>query len=305
MGWWRAKISNSEGYLETKEMFFDYYFYETISAKEIEDNIIEIYNKRIKDKRKWHDVYFAIADCEWKFGCLSQEILAKVEEIIVSGKDIEYWKSIYAPDYALERRQKALTEFLEKLKTQNPKPMKRRQKKRITFQLKTGDVFTCYSKMYKMWGCGVVLEVRESPLYPWEEDFNYRALIAISEIVGPHSPIFEQILESRVRDVYWDGGRMCTLPRQYMFVIGNVADQIDKDYTNYFGAIEKDGQVSYNCKKRLPLQEQMVTQYDTKRVDRFSVINKPMTFFFDKNNLRTTEEILNDNSGRQFNVYFE
>ncbi|MBD5100689.1 MAG: hypothetical protein HDT29_05440 [Clostridiales bacterium] len=304
MGGLSTKICNGVEYIYTKTMFFDYFYYETDSFKEIENKVIEFNAKRLNDSNKMHDVYFALADCEWMCGGLSQEIVSKVEEIVASGADIEYWKSsLNVPTRTLERREKALTAFLEKLKTPKDKPMIRWHRERFVYPLKKGDVFTYHSKTHDLWGCGVVLDLRESPFRPWEEEFNFRALVAVSEYAAQYSPVLEYALQSIVKDVYWDGGNMYTLPKRDIIVLGNVAEQIDDDYSNYFGAIAKDGEVVYNTKQRLSFEEQLVTKYDIKRVDKFSVINKPMTFFFNKNNLRTTEDFLNDKTVRKYFAY--
>ncbi|MDE5549693.1 MAG: hypothetical protein K2J13_05530, partial [Clostridia bacterium] len=232
MGWWSAKISGSEEYIDAKAMFFDYFYYETISIKDVENKIIEFNTPRFEDSGKMHDVYFAIAESEWLVGGLSQEIMSKVEDIVSSGADIEYWKSYrHAPQYVLERREKALSDLLKKLKTPKDKPMLRWHRERFVYPLKKGDVFTYHSKTHDVWGCGIALEVKESPFYPWQEEYNFRALIAVSEYVAQYAPVLEYALKSRVKDVYWDGGNMNTLPKRDIIILGNVAEQIDDDYS--------------------------------------------------------------------------
>ena len=65
MGGLSTKICNGVEYIYTKTMFFDYFYYETDSFKEIENKVIEFNAKRLNDSNKMHDVYFALADREW------------------------------------------------------------------------------------------------------------------------------------------------------------------------------------------------------------------------------------------------
>ncbi|MDE6758394.1 MAG: hypothetical protein K2J89_03835 [Clostridia bacterium] len=293
MGAWSVKLSSNDDFTDITKMFFDYYFYDTISIEEIEEKIIEISSYSVLDSREWHNVYFALADCEWKCGYFNKDIFSKAEEIIQSGRDLEYWKELGATPYVLQKRQAVLSDFLEKIKSENTKPVKRVLKERFVFPLKRGDVFTYYSKPSKVWGCGVVLEVRESQLQIWEEEYHFYALLAISELNGAYAPIVNQILESDVKDIFWDGGCSYTLPKRDILVIGNVADIIDENYTNYFGSVQEGESICWREASRPKFEDMISPNKKYKAENKFLVPNKPMRFYFDKNNLRTTQEILN------------
>lgn len=293
MGAWSVKLSSNDDFSDITKLFFDDYFYDTIPIEEIENKIIETSTYSILDGREWHNVYFALADCEWKCGYSNKDIYSKVEEIIQSGKDLEFWKDLGATTYVLQKRQAVLEEFLKKIKSDNTKPIKRVLKERFVFPMKKGDVFTCYSKANKLWGCGVVLEVRESQLQVWEEEYHFNVLLAISDVVGAYTPIVNQILESDVKDIFWDGGCSYILPKRDIFVIGNVADRIDDNYIDYFGSYVEGERIYWGGEARPKFDVIISPSKKYKPTDKFLVPNKPMRFYFNKSNLHTTKEILN------------
>ena len=296
MGAWSVKLSSSDDFLDTKDLFFDYYFYDTLSIKEIEEKIIQDNAQSDNDSKTLYDAYFAIAECEWKCGCLSKEMSDEIERLIVGGKDLEHWKELGATPYVLQKRGAVLSEFLEKLRSKNPKPIKRKKKERFVFPLKTGDVFACYSRANKAWGCGIALEVRESQLKEWEEPYHFRVLLAISELTWAYLPIEDQVINSTVKDIFWDGGCSYTLPKWGIVVLDNVADRIDKDYSQYFGSFVENNRIYCGGTLRPKFDKLIAPGY--KAMDRFAALKKPMKYYFDKNNLRTTIEVLQRHSNK-------
>ncbi|MCM1368083.1 MAG: hypothetical protein NC184_04660 [Roseburia sp.] len=294
MGVWSTSISDSDDFQDVKDIFFDYFYHDKISIEEIENKIIEIYSEQILNRSsgEWHDVYFAIAYCEWKCGSVSERILSRVEDIIVGGKSLEYWRELNATPKTLTQRKRALLNFLDKIKSTNDRPIKRRYKKPFVFPMKTGDVFACYSKANGYYGCGVALEVRDSQFKFWEEAYHFRALFAISDYTPNELPTVEQVLNSNALDVFWNGGCHYNLPKRGIIVVGNVAEQIDRDFSEYFGSFKIDGHVY--CVHSLRANFDDLISHDESKLckDGFSVLNKPMTFFFHKSNLSTTNEIL-------------
>ena len=293
MGAWGTGISANDDFQDVKYVFFDFFYHDKITIAEIENKIIEIYRENISDDNsgEWHDVYFAIAYCEWKCGNLSKSVLNTVEEIILSKKNLQYWQELGAEPETLTQRKRELQKFLNKIKSENTKPIKRKYKKPFVFPLKTGDVFACYSKANGCYGCGVALEVRDSQMRPWEEEYHFMALIAISEYTPEELPTVERILNSTAIDVFWNGGVAYTLPKKGIIILGNIAERIDRDYSEYFGSHCIDGHIYSVCSLR-PNFDDLISHDVTKRVkDPFSIPDKPIEFFFHKSNLPTTNEI--------------
>lgn len=154
MGTWGVGITANDDFEDIKGQFFDCYYYETLSIDEIENFIITVSKESIPNplSGEWNNIFFALALCEWKCGCLSSNILQKTENIIISGKDIEYWKELGASAQLCKQRDVVLQKFLTQLKSENKNPIKRLHKKRFVTPLKTGDVFACYSKSNGYYG---------------------------------------------------------------------------------------------------------------------------------------------------------
>ncbi|MDE7215448.1 MAG: hypothetical protein K2O08_01430 [Clostridia bacterium] len=292
MNYWGAGISANNDFADCKEIFFDNFYHEKISIKEIENKILDIYRSPLQDAGGLHNAYFAIAECEWKCGCLSEEIFSAVEEIISNGKDIEYWKSLKPKAKVIRRRENCLQKFLDKIKSENAKPINRSFRKRFDFPLKTGDVFAHFSKANGCYGCGVVLEAIKDDSIDWAGEYNFRALVAISELTPKFLPTVEEMLSENTLDVFWNGDNVYTLPKKGFIVIDNIADKIDKDYSLYFGSFYDKGRIRQVGSIRPDFDILISKDPNSRLKDKFSVINKPMTYFFDKNNLKKTEELL-------------
>ncbi|MDE7265340.1 MAG: hypothetical protein K2N52_03615 [Clostridia bacterium] len=158
--------------------------------------------------------------------------------------------------------------------------------------MKTGDVFACYSKANGYYGCGVALEVRDSQLKPWEEAYHFRALFAISDYTPKELPTVEQVLNSNALDVFWSGDCVYNLPERGIIVLGNVAEQIDKNYSEYLGSY-LIGERIFCVHSLRPNFDALISHDESKHIkDKFSVLNKPITFFFHKSNLTKTNKIL-------------
>ena len=115
-----------------------------------------------------HDVYFGLADAMWETGCLSDDLLRMVGDIITSGTDLDYFRTKAFPAGAVEERRKELNDFLCKLMLPNPKPRPRiPPEHRDLISLRVGDVFSY-------------------------DDGGRRRLVAIADVVDcvPFVPVF-------------------------------------------------------------------------------------------------------------------
>ncbi len=239
MGRWAMGIAASDEYQEVKDEFFLQYYYTEKSLEEIEQSILENYRKDYStfdiDDGVWHDVYFALAHCEWECGNLSKRLLLKVEDIIKNKLNILYMESLSASTQDLEKREKILDDFLLKLNTRKEKPIKRKLKKPHINPFKTGDVFQYRYKGYYYFG--MVLQVwdsdEECDIIYKEETLHY--CIAISDIKSACPVSVEQIENSKIRCIEWI--MLFNLPKRGKFeILGNVSDKLSKDYRDCFGA---------------------------------------------------------------------
>lgn len=234
MGRWGMGISSSDEHLDVKDVFFEDY-YKGFSIKEIENAIMNYYRKEscYKDENDgiWYDIYFALADCEWKCGVVSEWLLERVEKIVTSGVAVEYFKELCANEGDLKTWAKNLNNFLIKLKSPNLKPLVQKIKKPYVPPLKTGDVFVYNVDGLFRSGICFYRHGCDGEKNKW--CFNY--LIAVSKMQNERIPTIEDVKNAQVHLITWyTWWEMPT--KKELQVIGNISNELKDDYKNAFGA---------------------------------------------------------------------
>lgn len=233
MGRWGMGIAQSDEFADVVDKYFGLYYYTAEPLAQIEAEILHNYEKVYADFEAyhgvWHDVFFALAECGWKCGYNSKDLMEKVEKIIKNGLDLDYLKSLGASQRDLTLRTKVLDKFLAKIKSENAKPMQRKMRKPFINPFRTGDVFA-----YKYKGAyygGVVLQGRDKsenePIY--RKTYNY--CIVVAQLKSSGLPTTDEIINAEIRFAEWltDSG----LPKNGFIIIENIADQISKNYIGY------------------------------------------------------------------------
>ncbi|MCH5154395.1 MAG: hypothetical protein J1F71_04200, partial [Clostridiales bacterium] len=237
MGRWGMGMSACDEFGDVKDEFLSQVYYTDNTFEQIEKNILadyaEAYADFDTDYGVWHDVYFAIADCEWQYGYKSERIWAKVEEIIVNGLDLKYMEELCASPQDIKQREKVLNKFWHKIQTQKEKPTKRKRKKPFENHFKTGDVFAY--KHEGIYHCGVVLQVIDKnpeckELYA--KDYNY--CIAIAELTTQTLPSTADIINAEIRYAEWAFPYNLP-PKCPLVIIDNIKDRVSNDYRGYLG----------------------------------------------------------------------
>lgn len=144
MGVWGAGLTQSDEYCEVYESFMEKYDAGE-EVKAITDDILNGYlSEFAADDGILHDVYFALAKCQWMCGALSDNILNTVKDVIQSGKNLEFLKDLEADDRFLRDRKKNLDKFLLSLETPRNAPRKRKTppKERPLPPANIGDAFS-------------------------------------------------------------------------------------------------------------------------------------------------------------------
>jgi hypothetical protein len=138
MGHLGTSISSNDTF---KDVYAD--FMQAHNAKvplpEVAEQVRNSYSSSLDDPDEAHDVLFAIAKAEWDCGSLSASFLKEISNIIASGADIDRWKRLGASDRDLAKRRQVLDDFLEKLKSKNPRPKIPKPIKLRDSIFKTGD----------------------------------------------------------------------------------------------------------------------------------------------------------------------
>lgn len=144
MGVWGAGLTQSDEYCEVYDSFMEKYDAGE-SVDTITDEILDGYLSEFDaDDGILHDVYFALAKCQWMCGALSDTIMATVKEIIQKGKNLEFLEELEADDHFLRDRKKNLDKFLLSLETPRKSPRKRKlpPKEKPLPPANIGDVFS-------------------------------------------------------------------------------------------------------------------------------------------------------------------
>ncbi len=149
-------------------------------------------------------VWLAIARAQWDCGALDQRILDRVREIVAEGQGLERWAEAGAGELA--RRREALSTFLAKLQTRNPRPRKPRkaiQRKPVfqpgdclAIQLSDGD-----------YAAALVLENPPEDREPGDDTYGIN-LIGLLDYKGKTKPgldVFEQRQWLRLTHHSWGG----------------------------------------------------------------------------------------------------
>lgn len=72
--------------------------------------------------------WLAVAQAQWEFGSVEEEVRERVQEVVVNGLGLARWRE-GGPEM-LAKREKAIREFAAKICSPNPKPIKPRMEKR-------------------------------------------------------------------------------------------------------------------------------------------------------------------------------
>lgn len=187
MGVWGAGVTQSDEYCEVYDLFMEKYDAGE-SVETITDEILNSYLSQFDaDDGVLHDVYFALAKCQWMCGVLSDVIMSTVKDIIQNGKNLKFFKELDADDRLLRDRKKNLDKFLSSLETPRKAPRKRKAppQERHLPPANIGDVFS-YNDVSGL-RVVVVLDFFKNPL--WREgyfcciiDKEYRLKPSIAEL---------------------------------------------------------------------------------------------------------------------------
>jgi len=194
MGRWGAGISSSDEYLDVKDEFF-HRFYQGYAISDIEYSLIEDFKRQVIDglDNVWYEFYFALADCEWKCGMLSDWLLLKVEHIITNKLSVYDFIDRLASDSFAKAWSVTLDKFLAKIKTKNIKPIKQVIKKPYKPPFETGDVFAY--KVGDLYRAGIVVHRCQSD--DGRNKFCFEYFTAIAKLESESIPSLSEIIKSQ------------------------------------------------------------------------------------------------------------
>ena len=119
-------ITQSDEYCEIYERFMEEYD-EGKPLNDIKNDILEEYLEEFDENDGiLHDVYFAIGKAEWMCGGISLEVLEKINNIVESRENIEFYRELETKESDLKIRQKNLEKFLNSISVPRGKTKKRK-----------------------------------------------------------------------------------------------------------------------------------------------------------------------------------
>lgn len=136
MGTWGTGLYQDDDTCDIKEEYLNYLRIGKTNEEALQE-VISDNEEMIKDDEIGPLFWLALADTQWKYGRLTNDIRDRALEVIDSGKDLERWKE---DKKLFQKRKKVLEKLKEKLSTQQPPEKKVRK---MTFERpnwKVGDV---------------------------------------------------------------------------------------------------------------------------------------------------------------------
>jgi hypothetical protein len=131
MGTWNTAINGNDTFLDIYSTFYQWYN-EGESSAEASKKVLEDFSHEFEDTDTQHNALFALALAQWETKEQDKDLLERVKQIILSGKDLEVWAGLGADDKLIVKRKAVLRAFCEKITVPKDKP-KRRVRKKFEF----------------------------------------------------------------------------------------------------------------------------------------------------------------------------
>lgn len=189
MGAWGTAIKDNDTFADIYDEFFELYNKgenpADISKKLFADN-----QELINESEDSSNFWFALALAQWETKTLDNKVLSTVEDIIISGKDLQSWRDLDADESDIKKRKIVLDKFLEKIKSEKPKAKARKKPRNVKPVFETGDCLVFKLKNGK-YGAAVVLSTNTDP------EFGLN-LIASTNVNQTSKPTIKDIENSDV-----------------------------------------------------------------------------------------------------------
>ena len=190
MGAWGTGILSDDTVRDVHSDYLDL-FNRGNPPETIRKKLLEEYAESLRDSGDGPLIWLGIAKAQWDCAQLEPLVLSKIREIVSDGLGLELWAE--QGEDLLRRRKTALSQFLTKLETPNPRPRKPRKavKRKPIFQ--PGD---CLAVRLKDGDWGAILVLRGEPESqdPYKETYGTNLIVTLryksSEM--PRLKVFEK-----------------------------------------------------------------------------------------------------------------
>ena len=166
MGAWGTGLYQDDDTCDIKEEYLTYLRI-GMSNEEALEELMECNEDLIEDEEIGPLFWLALADTQWKYGRLTNEVKEKALEVINSGKDLERWEE---DNKLYEKRKKVLEDLKERLNTKQPEEKKIRKMTFTRPNWNVGDILLYQIqeedlKDHKWYGKYVLLKVMGTKKY--------------------------------------------------------------------------------------------------------------------------------------------
>lgn len=192
-----------------------------LTAKQAAEVIRNDYAKDID----FHIAQFAVAECLWKVGELTEDDMSLISSLIHEEIDQKYWKSLDAGDEFVSLRTTEINNFFSKLSNLPPDSQLRKIENSDKC-INKGDCFW-YRIKGKKYGA-VVMEIQSNS--------HKYYLVALSEMISVTPPTLETIISAQLYTLAWFSDVSMLSPKRIHFV-GKI--KINNYYYNRYGIIVK------------------------------------------------------------------
>jgi len=175
MGTWGTGILSDDTVRDVLGDYLDL-FNRGDSPDAIRQRLLIAHSESVRDPDEGPLIWIGIAKAQWDCSHLEPLVLSKVREIVSEGLGLDRWAE--QGERLLERRKRALNQFLVKLETANPRPRKPRKaiKRRPIFQ--PGDCLAVRLQDGD-WGAILVLKGEPESDDPYKETYGTNLVVTL------------------------------------------------------------------------------------------------------------------------------
>jgi hypothetical protein len=190
MGAWGTGILSDDTVRDVHSDYLDL-FNRGNSPAVIRQKLLERYEESLEDSDDGPLIWLGIAKAQWNCAQLEPQVLSKIREIVSGGLGLDRWAE--QGERLLQRRKIALSQFLAKLETPNPRPRKPRKAVKRKAIFEPGDCLALRMKDGD-WGAILVLEGEREADDPYKETYgtNLIATLRYKSSEMPSLDVFEK-----------------------------------------------------------------------------------------------------------------
>ena len=175
MGAWGTGVLSDDTAHDVYDSYLDL-FNRGNTAEAIRANVLKEYSEILDDEDEGPLAWLGIAKAQWDCGQLEPEVMKQVEKHVREGLGLSRWAE--QGERVLNRRKAALTQFLAKLTTVNPRPREPRKAIKRSPLFHPGD---CLAVRLDdgAWGAILVLQHKPESDDPYKETYGLNLVASL------------------------------------------------------------------------------------------------------------------------------